>query len=166
MLDDPARLPPTSTNLHDHVRVLLRGRRKRGVTVDKLRGAKKMAFVTVAALAIVLAVNAPSQARGMGGHEGGHSGGAVGHGFEGHHGFEGQHGFEGHRFDGHFDRGERGGFGFVSPYYPYSSYPSYGYSAPAYTYDAPMYYWYCPSYGAYYPSVASCPDTWVPVPAS
>jgi hypothetical protein len=29
-----------------------------------------------------------------------------------------------------------------------------------------MYYWYCPSYGAYYPSVASCPDTWVPVPAS
>jgi hypothetical protein len=122
-----------------------------------LRGAKKMAFVAVAALAIVVAVNAPSQARAMGGHEGGHSGGAVGHGFEGH------RGFEGHHFDGHFDRGVRGGFGFgvVSPYYPY-----YGYYPPAYTSDAPMYYWYCPSYGAYYPSVASCPDTWVPVPAS
>ena len=130
-------------------------------TVDMLRGAKKMAFAAVAALAIVLAVNAPSQARGMGGHEGGHSGGAVGHGFEGHRGFEGHHDFDGRHFDGrHFDRGVRGGFGFVSPY------PYYDYSPPAYTYDAPTYYWYCPSYGAYYPSVASCPDTWVPVPAS
>ena len=49
--------------------------------MDMLRGAKKMAFVAVAALGIVVAVNAPSQARAMGGHEGGHSGGAVGHGF-------------------------------------------------------------------------------------
>jgi hypothetical protein len=77
--------------------------------VDKLRGARETAFVAVAALAIVLAVNAPSQARGIGGH----SGGAVGHGFEGHHGFQGHRVFDGHRFDGrHFDRGVRGGFGF------------------------------------------------------
>src|SRR5437879_1549867 len=128
-----------------------------------------MAFAAVAALAIVLAVTAPSQARAMGGHEGGHSGGAVGRGFEAHHGFEGHHGFaghrgfEGHRFDGRFDPGVRGGFGFgvAAPYYPY-----YDYCPPAYPYDAPMYYWYCASYGAYYPSVASCPDSWVPVPAS
>jgi hypothetical protein len=131
--------------------------------MDKLRGAKKTAFVAVAALAIVLAVSAPSQARGMGGHgsAGGHAGGAVGHGFEAHRGFEGHHDFDGRHFDRrHFDRGVRGGFVFVSPY------PYYEYSPPAYTYDAPTYYWYCPSYGAYYPGVASCPDTWVPVPAS
>jgi hypothetical protein len=54
----------------------------------------------------------------------------------------------------------RFGFGFV-PVFPY-----YGYYPPAYGYEAPGYWYYCPSYGAYYPSVTSCPETWVPVPAS
>ena len=124
--------------------------------MSKLTSQKTMAFVVLAALAIVLAVNEPSQAAGMGGHgsAGGHAGGgAAHHGFEGHH-FEGRH-FEGHHFDGrHFGRGVHGRFGF-GPFFPYDGY-----------YDAPGYWYYCPSYGAYYPSVASCPETWVPVPAS
>jgi hypothetical protein len=113
-------------------------------TVDKLRRARRLVFVAIAALAIVLAVNAPSQARGMAGHGsgGGHPGGAFGH-----HGFDGHHGFH-------------GGFGF-GPVYPY-----YGYYPPAYGYAAPSYWYYCRSYGAYYPSVGSCPEEWVPVPAS
>jgi len=64
------------------------------------------------------------------------------------------HGFDGHHFDGRF------GFRF-GPVYPY-----YGYYPPAYGYEAPAYWYYCPSYGAYYPNVASCPEAWVPVPAS
>lgn len=38
---------------------------------------------------------------------------------------------------------------------------------PVYTQPAPSGYWYyCPSAGAYYPNVSSCPEPWVPVPAS
>lgn len=127
--------------------------------MDKLRRAKQVAFVTIAALAIVLAVNAPSQARGGGGHGyGGHPGGTFGHdGFHGHHGFDGHH---------HFDRfgHNRFLFGFGGPVYPYYGY--YGYYPPPYGYKAPAYWYYCPTYGAYYPNVASCPETWIPVPAS
>jgi len=123
--------------------------------VSKLTRPKKTLFVAFAALAMVLAVNAPIQAAGFGGHGvgGGHFGGpAIHHGFAEHH-------FEGHRFDGHhFDGRFRFGFEPVFPYY--------GYYPPAYTYEAPTYWYYCPSYGAYYPNVASCPETWVPVPAS
>jgi len=111
--------------------------------VDKLARPKEIAFVALAALAIVLAVNAPSQARGMSGH------GAGGHHFGGHHGFEGHHFGGGH---GRF------GFAPLVPYYGYN--PYYGY------YQAPAYWYYCPSYGAYYPNVASCPEPWVTVPAS
>ena len=109
--------------------------------MDKLTHLKRMAFVAVAALAMVLAVTAPSQAAGVGSHGsgGGHPGEGVHDGFEGHH-FEGRH----------FDR--RFGFGPVYPYYGYD--------------DAPDYWYYCPSYGAYYPSVTSCPEAWVPVPGS
>ena len=102
----------------------------------KLTHLKRMAFVAVAALAMVLAVTAPSQAAGVGGH--GSGGGHPGEGA--HDGFEGRH----------FDR--RFGFGPVYPYYGYD--------------DAPDYWYYCPSYGAYYPSVTSCPEAWVPVPGS
>jgi hypothetical protein len=128
--------------------------------VDKLRRARKVAFVAIAALAMVLAVNAPSQARGGGGHGfgGGHPGGAFGrHGFDGHRGFDGHHGFN--RF-GH----SRFLFGFGGPVYPYYGY--YGYYPPAYGYEAPAYWYYCPTYRAYYPNVGSCPETWIPVPAS
>jgi len=60
-----------------------------------------------------------------------------------------------------FDRGHsRFLFGF-GPVYPY-----YGYHPPDYGYEAPTYWYYCASYGAYYPNVASCPEAWVPVPAS
>ena len=127
--------------------------------MNTLTRPKKMALMAFAALAIVLAVNAPSQAGGMGGHgfAGGHPGGAVvRHGFDGHH-FEGHH-FDGHHFDGRVHDRFRFGFGPVVPYYGY--YPYYG------SYDTPAYWYYCPSYGAYYPNVASCPDPWVPVPAS
>jgi hypothetical protein len=121
--------------------------------MDKLRSAKQLASRALAALAIVIAVvSSPSQAGAMVGHGGGHSGGGGMHqGFDGHHGFDGRH---------DFDRGGHRRFGF-GPVFPY-----YGYYPPAYGYPAPAYWYYCPSYGAYYPSVASCPETWVPVPAS
>ena len=126
--------------------------------MSKLTRPSKMAFVVFVALALVVTINAPSQAASVGGHGfgGGHPGGAaVHHGFEGHH-------FDGHRFDGHFDRRFHGRFGFgFEPVFPY-----YGYYPPAYTYEAPTYWYYCPSYGAYYPNVASCPEAWVPVPTS
>jgi hypothetical protein len=119
---------------------------------------KKLVFTAIAALAVVLAVNAPSQARGVGGH-----GSVGGHGFAGghpgdadmHRDFDGRHGF---------DRGVHSRFLFGGPVYPY--YGSYEYYPPAYGYPAPTYWYYCPSYEAYYPNVTSCPETWVPVSAS
>ena len=115
--------------------------------MNGLTRARKVAFVAITALAIVLAVNVPGRARGMGGPGfGGDHPGAV----HGHHGFDGHPGFH-------------GGFGF-RPGYPY--FPYYGYYPPAYGYAAPGYWYYCRSYGAYYPSVESCPEEWVPVPAS
>src|SRR6267142_1350831 len=118
--------------------------------MKRLTVRKKIAFVAVAALAIVMTVNAPSQAAdGRGDHFGGGRGGGAGE----HRGFEGRH-FEGRHFEGrHFD--DRFGFGFgpVVPYYdPY--------------YAAPSYWYYCPSYGAYYPDVTTCPEPWLSVPAS
>jgi len=133
--------------------------RKRGVTVSKILRLRKLAFFTVAILAIALCVVTPSQAaRGGGGQgfTGGHPGGAAGHpGFHGHPGFDGGRPF--HRF-GH-DRFVFG-FGGVLPYDGYYDYP------PAYAYPTPGYWYYCPSYGTYYPYVTSCPENWVPVPAS
>jgi hypothetical protein len=124
---------------------------------------RKASLVVLAALAMVLVVSAPSQARGAGGSVGGHSGGA-----EMHHGANEFHGSDGHRgFDRHHDFGRRDfdhdrfGFGLVVPF------PDYGYYYPApYASGNPGYWYYCPSYGAYYPSVASCPEAWVPVPGS
>lgn len=104
-----------------------------------MRSSRRWVRMALAMLAIVLAVNAPGQARGM-----------DGHGFDGHHGVDGHHEFHG-----------RFGFGPVYPYYGY-----YGYYPPAYGYAGPGYWYYCRSYGAYYPRVGSCPEAWVPVPAS
>jgi len=124
--------------------------------VEKLKDLRRLVLVAIASLAIVLAVGAPSQARGMDGHGfgDGHPGGVDMHqGFDGHHGVDGHHGF---------DRGhDRFRFGFGVPVYPY-----YGYYPPAYGYQAPTYWYWCPSYGAYYPNVTSCPEAWEPVPAS
>src|SRR5438093_4764928 len=121
--------------------------------MDRLGGARKLALIAIAARAIVLTISLPSQARGAGGpgFGGGHPSGAVGHG-----GFDVHHGFDGHRFDHH-----RFGFAPVFPFYGY-----YPYYPPAYGYQAPAYWYYCPSAGAYYPNVQSCPEAWVPVPAS
>jgi len=49
----------------------------------------------------------------------------------------------------------------VFPFYGY-----YTYYPAAYGYQAPAYWYYCPTAGAYYPNVQSCPEAWVPVPAS
>ena len=123
----------------------------------------KLAVITCGVFAMVLAINAPSEAASGGHSGGGFSGGHAG----GHPGFEAHHDFDGHRFDGHhFDRGFHHGV-VVAPVFPYYGYAPYdGNYPPAYGYDTPQYYWYCPSYGAYYPSVDSCPDSWQPVPAS
>src|SRR5712664_2141919 len=142
---------------------------------------KKIRIVALVALGVVLAVNAPSQAAGEGGHGGGggggHGGGSMGghggcgmdgHGGGGmgghagggmeHHGSEG-HDFDGHHFEGHdFDRHDfdgRFGFGF-GPVFPY--YPPYE--------VVPGYQYYCPSDGAYYPSVTSCAEPWVNIQAN
>jgi hypothetical protein len=124
---------------------------QRSKNVNRLGGSRKLALVAVAALAIVLTVSLPTQARGTGGPGvgSGQPGGAVGHGS-----FDGHHGFDGHHFDHH-----RFGFAPVFPFYGYYPYYPYGYQAPAYWY-------YCPSSGAYYPDVQSCSEAWVPVPAS
>ena len=120
--------------------------------MDRFRGSKRTTFVALAALAVVLMISVPSEARGGGGFGGGHSGGAVSQGGFGHGGIEEHHGFDGR----HFDRDFHGRFGFapVLPYYGYDPY------------SAPNYWYYCPSYGAYYPSVTTCPEAWVPVPGS
>jgi len=117
---------------------------------------KRMVWIALVAVAMVFAFNGPSEARGGGG--AGHSIG--GHRSGGH--FEGHH-FEGHHFDGdRFHHGWPGGYG-IAPAYPYY----YGYDyAPDSSYAPPTSYWYCSSYGAYYPDMASCPDAWMPVPAS
>ena len=125
--------------------------------MDKLKGPKTVGFMALAALAMVFAVSGPSQAMDGRGFGGGQSGGSGMHG-----GFDARHGFDGrHDFDGRhgFDRFGHRRFGFGQPFFPYYGYYPYGDRSSAYWY-------YCPSYGAYYPSVASCPEAWVPVPAS
>jgi len=129
----------------------------------KLIRTKKMAWIALVAVAIVFTLNGPSDARAAGGGHGsggGHPGGGFGHGGFGHH-FDGHH-FDGRHFEGgRFHHGFHDGF-VIGPAYPYYSYDY----SPAYPYEPPTSWWYCPSYGAYYPDVASCPDAWVPVPAS
>jgi hypothetical protein len=113
--------------------------------VYNLASVKRVASVTLIAVAMVLAAVAPSQGAGHG-FRGGHPG-TFHHGFGGHRDFNRGHFFIGHRplmFWG----------------YPYGYYP------PAYGYSAPAYWYYCPSYGAYYPDVTSCPEAWVPIAAS
>jgi len=126
--------------------------------MDKLRRPKKLASIAFTALAIVLAINASSPVRAMGGHGsgGGHSGGSGMHdGFGGNDGFDGRGGFDGHRG---FERGEHRRLGFGPDFSYDGDYPdASGDQEPAY---------YCPSYMAYYPSVTSCPEAWEPVPAS
>lgn len=128
--------------------------------MNTLRRARKVAFVALAALAMVLAVNAPGQAR-PGGHGfvGGSHGAVIHRGFDGHPGFHGHHGFDRGRF----------GFAFV-PTYPYYGYYPYGYYPygyyPYYGYPVPTYLYYCGSLGAYYPAAQSCPEGWVPVPVT
>jgi len=107
---------------------------------------KKLSSIALIGIAIVLAASS-SYAAADHGH------------FAGHPGFEGRHGFDGHH---DFDRRFHGRVFIGAPFYWAPAYPDY------YTYSAPpsTYWYYCPSYGAYYPAVPSCPEAWVPVPAS
>ena len=124
---------------------------------------KTFRLAALVAIAVVLAAAPPTLAAGRsapGGHPAGHV--EAPRGFAGHPGLEGHRGFEGHR---DFDRDHRpGGVIIGAPFYwgtPY--YPDY---APAYVPPQPSYWYYCSSYGAYYPNVVSCPEAWIPVPAS
>jgi hypothetical protein len=130
--------------------------------MSKLSRVRAFASVTLVAVAIVLAASAPGQAqRGGGGHGGGsHEGGTPSRG-EGHRDLDGRPGFDGHHDFGErrdFRRGRGDSFFFGYPYYGVYPSPD-GYAGPGYWY-------YCPSYGDYYPNVPSCPDPWVPEPAS
>ena len=73
----------------------------------------------------------------------------------------GDHHGDGHHDSGHHHGGRPNGIYYI---YPYNQYIYRYYPVP--TYPAPTYWYYCPSYATYYPYVASCPDAWVPVPAS
>ena len=128
--------------------------------ISKVRDVmRKLSSIALVGVAIVLAAASPSYAvAGHGGH--GFSGHSAGGHIEGHHGSEGHHGFDG-RHD--FHRRGHGGVFIGAPFYfaPYDYPPAYTYSPPSSTY-----WYYCPSYGAYYPYVSSCPEAWVPIPAS
>jgi len=161
--------------------------------MDKLVRPKKLAFMALAALAIVLAVHAPSQARGGGGHGGGGHGFGGGHPVGGgmHHGFDGRHEERFERFD-RFDRFHRfhrfgffGDFGFVGPAFGFGVYPFFWdpfwfpSPYPAYTYAPPLmiqpepqvsaqqpassYWYYCVDAKAYYPYTQQCPGGWLKV---
>jgi hypothetical protein len=120
----------------------------------------------VAALTIVAVALATSPAfAAPGPHEGLHGGRGVSGGHPG--AFEAHRGVGSHR---EFDRRDHGRvFISVGPsFYWGSAYP-YGWDAPAAAVYAPppqSYWYYCPSAGAYYPYVSSCPEVWVPVPAT
>ena len=108
---------------------------------------KLFAALAMVVLATTAAYAAPT------GHGGSHHPG----GFE-HHGVDGHHGIDGHH---EFHRGLHGPVFFgVAPFY-WPEPPAYAYAPPL-----PSYWYYCPSAGAYYPDVSTCPDAWVPVPAS
>jgi len=108
---------------------------------------RSMTFPVIAlAVALVTAV-APTAAQAASMHR------SAMHGGDGHYDGRGHDGDRDHRYPNHFH--ER----WHSPYYIYRYYP-----VP--TYPGPTYWYYCPSYGTYYPYVSSCPESWVPVPAS
>jgi hypothetical protein len=124
--------------------------------MDRLGSVKKLAAGTLVAMATALVAVAPSAADGTGQYTVGNRPGAMqGPGavpgsrrdFDGHHGHGGRH--------HHFDHKRRL---YVTPF-AYWGFPYY-------VYQAPGYYWYCPSYEDYYPNVDSCPEAWVPIPAS
>jgi len=138
---------------------------------------RNVAVVAIAIAALVCAV--PASALAADGH-----GGAVGHGGfgghtgsgihgGGHPGFGGHPGHPGHighpgrpGFIGHPHGFVRGPHGFVAVAPGFGWWPTYPYYVPSYV-PAPSGYWYyCASAGSYYPYVASCPEAWVPVPAS
>ena len=69
-----------------------------------------------------------------------------------------------HHSQHHFG-GRPNGTYYIYPYNQYSYGRIYRYY-PVPRYPAPTYWYYCRSYGAYYPHVGSCPESWVPLPAS
>ena len=120
---------------------------------------RRVAAVSLFAVALLLVTVVPSHAWGGGGH-----GGHGGHGF-------GHHGFHGH------------GAIVVGPsfwwdpwwYYPPPYYaPYYVYSPAPVVQEPPVYverpsppqsYWYyCPSAKAYYPTAPTCREAWIKVP--
>jgi hypothetical protein len=109
---------------------------------------KRSAFVILLVGVFVVALAAPGHAAPRHGFSGGRPGGHV----------VDHRGFDGHR---HF-RHDRVRI-FVSPFFfaaPFVAAPVFVSPPP------PLYWYYCRSYGGYYPYVPSCPEPWVPVPAS
>jgi hypothetical protein len=104
----------------------------------------------IAALAIVVLAGSPVFAAPTG-----HAGFQGGPHFQGG-AFQEHHGFDGHR-EFHRDLHGRVFIG-VNPWFYYP--PAYAYTPP------PAYWYYCPSAGTYYPYVSSCPEPWVPIPAT
>jgi hypothetical protein len=143
-------------------RVNTSGGRARRIRMKKLYKAA-LAVVMVVVLGLTTAGFAEARGGGQGGGGGGfhggggsgfHGGGGFHGGFQGHPGFHGHSGFH-HGFHGH-------GFVGVAPFYWWG--PGYAYAP--YDPATPGYWYYCPSAQAYYPYVQTCPESWVPVPAS
>lgn len=108
----------------------------------------------IAALAMVALAASGVFAAPMG-HDGFHG---APHPPDGHPGAFEHHGLDGHR---EFHRDVHGHvFIGVDPWFYWAAPPAYAYAPP------PSYWYYCPSAGAYYPYVTSCPEPWVPVPAT
>ncbi len=110
----------------------------------------------IAALAMIVLATSPAFAAHTG-----HEGFRDGQRFSGRHpdAFEKHDAFDGHR---EFDRDRHGRvFIGVNPWFYWADPPAYAYTPPA-----PVYWYYCPSAGTYYPYVSSCPEPWVPVPAT
>src|SRR5262245_29414963 len=125
------------------------------------------ATVVVALTVALLVTGTPSAAHAMSTHESVMRGGDAHHDADGDHRRHsgGEHdGDRDHHSPHHSGRGPNGIY-YIYPYNQYWYGWTYGHY-PRPTYPAPTYRYYCPSYAAYYPYVASCPESWMLVPAS
>jgi len=121
---------------------------------------RRVAAVSLFAVALLLVTAVPRYAGGHGGH--------GGHGFHGHPGFHGR--FHGHGaivFGPSFWWGPYW-WDYPPPYYEYAPPPVIVQESPPVYVELPAppesYWYYCPSTKAYYPTAPTCSEVWIKVP--